>query len=149
MKLVVAGSRGFHRPRYLKVLEEAIKQFEIEHNVTVTEIVHGGNMQSADFLGWLYASRYGLAVKVFPANWDKYGKRAGILRNLEQAEYGDGLVTLWDGTSPGTKHMQDAMKEKNKPVLSTFVPHETEEDKVKFISSFPLDDSKTVIKSIK
>lgn len=103
-------------------------------------------MQSADYLGWLYGSRFGLPVKVFPADWERYGKRAGILRNFEQAEYGEGLVTLWDGTSPGTKHMQDAMKIKSKPVLTTIVLRETEEDRIKFISSFPPNDDETVVK---
>lgn len=148
MKLVIAGSRGLHKPRYLHTLNLAIKQFELLNSVVVSEIVHGGNMQSADFLGWLYASEKNLPIKVFAANWEKYGRRAGPIRNREMLDYGDGLVALWDYQSPGTKHIITIMQEANKPVfIEKVVP--TVDDATKFISSFPPSEVKTTIKSIK
>lgn len=147
MKLIVAGSRGFHRINYLKELELAIHEFEAANNFVTTEIVHGGNMQSADYLGWVYGAQTGLPVKVFNADWDAHGKRAGILRNIEQGEYGDGLVTLWDGLSPGTKHMQDFMKSKSKPVYSHIIPLLDIPKKPQF--NGPLMDVTTTIKTIK
>lgn len=149
MKLVIAGSRGFHRPRYLKFLEEAIEEFEAEHKVVITEIVHGGNMQSADFLGWLYANGRGIKVTVFPADWEKYGKRAGPIRNTEMANYGDGLVAIWNGVSPGTRNMSLLMKARNKPTLVKVIVDEQFNENVKFRSSFPPSEVDTTIKSIK
>ena len=46
-------------------------------------------------------------MRVFPADWDKYGKRAGYLRNVQMAEYADALLAFWDGESRGTKNMID------------------------------------------
>lgn len=44
-------------------------------------------------------------LKIFPADWDKYGRRAGPIRNREMAEYADALLAYWDGKSRGTKNM--------------------------------------------
>jgi len=149
MKLVIAGSRGFHRPRYLKFLEEAIQEFETTHNVTITEVIHGGNMQSADFLGWLYANQKKIPVTVFPAEWEKHGKRAGPIRNTEMANYGEGLVTIWNGVSPGTRNMQLLMKARNKPVLTKVIVDEKFSENTRFRSTFPPSEEDTTIKSIK
>ena len=43
--------------------------------------------------------------KVFPAQWERYGKRAGPIRNAAMAKYADYGVALWDGESRGTAHM--------------------------------------------
>ena len=53
--------------------------------------------------------------QIYPAQWDKYGKRAGYRRNEQMAEVADGLIAFWDGQSKGTKHMIDIMTEKNLP----------------------------------
>lgn len=31
----------------------------------------------------------------FPADWNKYGKTAGYLRNMQMAEYADALIAFW------------------------------------------------------
>lgn len=54
-------------------------------------------------------------VKSFPANWDKYGKAAGPIRNEQMAKYADYLIAVWDGKSHGTKNMIEQMKKVNKP----------------------------------
>jgi hypothetical protein len=49
------------------------------------------------------------------ADWEKYGKRAGYIRNEEMAKYAKqdeiGIaICVWDGESKGTKHMIDLAK---------------------------------------
>jgi len=39
--------------------------------------------------------------------WRENGRRAGYLRNVRMSECADALIALWDGWSPGTKHMID------------------------------------------
>ena len=70
------------------------------------EIV-SGTARGVDQLGERYALERGLKLKKFPANWDKYGRKAGYLRNKEMAEYARILIAFWDGKSKGTKHMID------------------------------------------
>ena len=108
MKVIVAGSRSVSDYR---IVRNAI----IDSGYDITEIV-SGRAKGADTLGEQYASIKGLDLKMFPANWERYGKRAGPLRNTAMADYADAAIVIWDGSSPGTKNMIDQMKERNKPV---------------------------------
>lgn len=101
MKVIIAGSRNFD-DSYLMM----IKMDKILENLPEVEIVSGG-AKGADTLGEQYAKTYGHGLKIFPADWNKYGKSAGYIRNEEMAKYADCLVAFWDGKSRGTKHMID------------------------------------------
>ncbi len=101
MKIIIAGSRNFNDYNLLKSsCDNLLTQF------TNIEIV-SGTARGADKLGERYAREKGYTIKEFPANWDKFGKRAGYLRNDDMAQYSDMLIAFWDGTSKGTKHMID------------------------------------------
>lgn len=107
MKVIIAGSRTITDE---KVLFKALRECEFE----ITEVVSGG-ARGADKLGENHAACLGIELKIFPANWDEHGKKAGYLRNKEMGEYADALIALWDGQSKGTKHMIDIMNKLNKP----------------------------------
>ncbi len=105
MKVIIAGSREFSNFELLKEkCEELITNEEVE--------IVSGTARGADKMGEEYAKAKGYSIKRFPANWTKYGKSAGYLRNKEMAEYADSAIIFWDGSSKGTKHMIDLAKEK-------------------------------------
>lgn len=79
-----------------------------------------GAARGVDTMGENIAFIQGIPVKSFPADWDKYGKRAGYLRNREMGLYADVLLAVWDGSSRGTKMMIDIMQELKKPVFIHF-----------------------------
>lgn len=121
MKVIVAGSRSI---RLYKVVENAInKAFnhwmandpENWKLYTQPTIISGG-AQGVDFFGELYAKKHSLPLEIFPANWDEFGKKAGILRNKVMGEHADRLIAVWDGQSKGTKQMITYMQGLNKPV---------------------------------
>ena len=64
-----------------------------------------GKAKGSDTLGEQYAKEHGYEVQYFPADWNRYGKVAGYIRNTTMAKNADALVAFWDGESPGTKHM--------------------------------------------
>ncbi|MCP4437524.1 MAG: DUF2493 domain-containing protein [Aureispira sp.] len=100
--IIVAGSRGFKDYPFLRnILHAVIDEGEKGDEV---EIVSGG-AKGADSLGEVYAKEFGYSTTKFPANWKKYGRAAGYIRNEEMAEYAAELVVFWDGRSSGTKHM--------------------------------------------
>lgn len=101
MKVIIAGSRSFND--YSLLYNVCYFELSIYNNI---EIVSGG-ARGADSLGEKFAHDNNYKLKVFPAKWDKYGKRAGYLRNREMAQYADVLIAFWDGESKGTKHMID------------------------------------------
>jgi hypothetical protein len=84
--------------------------------VPITEVVSGG-ASGVDKLGEQFALLKGLPCRVFPADWDKFGKIAGKLRNIEMADYADFVIALWDGMSPGTAHMIATGCAKGKPAI--------------------------------
>lgn len=111
MKLIIAGSRSINDEYHVL---EALDKSDIEIN-TVTMIISGG-ANGVDSMAEDIAHYFHIPFKLFPADWSKYGKRAGMIRNNEMARYGDNLVSVWDGKSKGSQHMIDAMKKLSKPV---------------------------------
>lgn len=47
----------------------------------------------------------GIEVECFPAEWSRYGSRAGVLRNEKMLEHPEveHFVAFWVGNSPGTR----------------------------------------------
>ena len=99
MKTIIAGGRDVTNFNH-------VRQAVLDVGWAITEVVSGG-ARGADTLGEKWAEMAAVPVKRFPADWDRYGKRAGYMRNEEMANYGECLIALWDGESRGTKHMID------------------------------------------
>ena len=97
MKVIIAGSREITD---YDAVESAVKNSGFD----ITEVV-SGTARGVDRLGERYARENNIPLKLFPADWNLHGKKAGPLRNIEMAKYADGLVALWDGFSNGTRHM--------------------------------------------
>jgi hypothetical protein len=108
MRVIIAGSRGC--PTWLLV-RRAVRLSEFE----VTEVV-SGTARGVDQFGEKWARKNNIPIKRFQADWDKFGKRAGYLRNQEMAHYADALVAVWDEHSKGTKHMVSLMLSESKAV---------------------------------
>ena len=102
MKTIVAGSRGVTNPKHLI---DAL----CECGWWPTEVV-SGTARGADQMGeaWAYSNR--VPVRRFPADWNRHGKIAGMLRNAEMANYAEALIALWYGESRGTKNMIDTAR---------------------------------------
>jgi hypothetical protein len=104
MKVIIAGSRTINNHRI-------VAQAVIKSGFLVTEVVSGG-ANGVDRCGEWYADANKLKIKRFLAEWHKYGKKAGAIRNALMAEYADALVAVWDGVSPGTKMMIEMAEKK-------------------------------------
>lgn len=105
MKVIIAGSRIFNEDLIIINTAIAMSAFKVD------EIVSGG-ARGIDRLALKYAQLIDMPYKVFPADWEKNGRKAGYLRNIQMAEYSDALIAIWDGKSKGTKHMIDIAKKK-------------------------------------
>ncbi len=99
MRVIVAGSRTYtNRNKVYKVLDKLYAQRKD------IEIV-SGLAKGPDLFGKDWADSNNVKVHKFPANWGKYGKRAGPIRNEEMAKFSDALIAFWDGESRGTLNM--------------------------------------------
>ena len=112
-KTIIAGGRDFMDYNLLK---EKVNKILQEKKVTHKIVIISGCARGADTLGLRYASENAFDVEEYPADWDKYGKKAGYMRNVEMAKNADALIAFWDGKSKGTKHMIDIATERNLPI---------------------------------
>lgn len=100
MRVIIAGSRNFND--YL-LLERTMKI--IKDKGIIIEEVLSGTARGADALGEKWAATKRIPLKRFPAEWEKYGRSAGIKRNYTMVNNAEGLVAFWDGKSKGTNHI--------------------------------------------
>ena len=102
MRTIIAGSRDITDSEFLN---SAIS----ECGWTISEVI-SGCANGAYKLGEIWAAKNNIPIKKFPANWSKWGKSAGMIRNAEMLKCGQALIALWDGKSRGTKNMIDISK---------------------------------------
>jgi len=138
MKLIIAGSRSIDEARAYKEIALLIGR-DGPHPLEVSEIVSGHApaskrllrpgpastyaerwssdvvVRGVDHVGEIYARRHSIQLRLFPAEWQTLGKRAGMVRNSAMAEYADALLARWDGKSPGTRNMIETMRKLGKP----------------------------------
>ena len=105
-KLIVAGGRDFSDYNLLCHRLDSLLRAKDPKDIVIVS----GGAQGADKLGERYAEKRGLRVEVYEAEWNRFGKRAGYLRNSQMADNADGLVAFWNG-SAGTKNMIDIATE--------------------------------------
>lgn len=94
MRVIIAGSRDIAD---LSLVDKAMKESGFK-----PELVLSGCARGVDKLGEMWAARRSIPVRLFPAEWNKYGRGAGKKRNSQMVENADALVAIWDGKSSGT-----------------------------------------------
>lgn len=52
----------------------------------------------------------------FPADWNRYGRAGGMVRNGLMVTQADAAIFFWDGTSPGTAGCIELAKFKGIPI---------------------------------
>lgn len=119
MKVLISGDRRWGKwSSELKNYSDSAQVVLVSRviwSLPESSIVIEGEARGADELSRIYAEERGLEVRKFPADWDKYGKRAGPVRNLQMLDDGrpDILIYFHDdlANSKGTGHMvREAMK---------------------------------------
>lgn len=101
-RVIIAGGRNFNDYGFLRdKCDEVLADRIPSGNVVIVS----GHAKGADLLGERYASEHSLRCELFPANWEKYGRSAGPIRNREMANHADALIAFHDGSSKGTGNM--------------------------------------------
>ena len=112
---LIVGSRTFND--YSLLIKECDYYLS---NYTDIVIVSGG-AKGADTLAKRYAQDKGYEYIEFPAEWEKYGKSAGYIRNDEMHRFiadmsNRGVIAFWDCKSKGTAHNFELARKYGNPI---------------------------------
>lgn len=108
MRVLVCGSRDW--------TNQARMYARLARLPDGSTILHG-TARGADRMAATFAEGWGFNVEHWPADWKKYGRRAGIERNVDMLDTEPDLVlAFWDGQSRGTKHTITEAKRRGIPV---------------------------------
>jgi hypothetical protein len=114
MNLLIAGSRAF---KDYNLLIAEIDKFIASHFKDQEIIIISGGAVGADQMGERYAASKGYKCQRFPADWKKYGKAAGPIRNKQMVDISDAAAIFWNKVSPGTRNTLNLCKDKQIPLL--------------------------------
>lgn len=107
LHVLICGGRHFKDYDLLKatVTKAVISRgFQLQN----AEII-SGNCLGADMLGERYAKEHNTALKLFPAQWKRFGKAAGPIRNKLMIDYIDSfknkvVIAFVSPSSKGTRN---------------------------------------------
>jgi len=99
MKTIIAGSRDYSSVASIYSVLDA--QLLVR---PITEVI-SGTARGPDSIGAIWAIERNIPVTYFPADWGRYGRGAGHIRNAQMAEYAEAVIIFWNGISSGTANM--------------------------------------------
>ena len=123
MKILVTGDRNWdinpelHKERIRYVLKRVVA--DALNSAQEVTIIHGA-ARGVDTLAGQVASELGLNVEAYPADWEKYGKAAGPIRNRKMLDLKPDLVLAFHNDltkSKGTAHCIKEAEKMGFPVI--------------------------------
>ena len=107
MRIIVCGSRHWTNVERIRRILAALP--------SDTVIVHGA-CQGADMIADTVAKQLGMETEPYPADWGRYGRSAGPIRNKQMLDAGTGMVIAFHNglmQSKGTKNMVKMARDAN------------------------------------
>ncbi len=83
-----------------------------------TVIIHGGARGADEMAGKMAEDILGMEVEVYEADWERYGRAAGPIRNKRMLDEGkpDLVIAFMKPESKGTKNMVEIAEKAGVPV---------------------------------
>lgn len=119
-RILICGDRNWsNKKRLFDVMISIIRKHD-------TECIIEGEARGADLMGKEFAEYYRLLVHKYPADWTKFGRTAGMIRNKQMLDEGKPTMVIGFhndiSSSKGTKNMLDISK---KAGIKTLIVTET------------------------
>lgn len=110
-RVVVTGGRNFRDHKFLAAC--------LRQATPISVLAHGG-ASGADMLAGAWARERRIPLRVYEANWYRFGRRAGPERNARMLDhFAPDLVVAFEG-GPGTANCIRAADERGVPVWKTW-----------------------------
>lgn len=111
MRVLVCGGRDFTDTA------SAYRELDRLHREYAFDVVIEGDAKGADRIAGYWARKNRVDNLKFPADWTRYGKRAGYMRNRQMLDEGKpDLVVAFPG-GRGTTMMMELAREAGVPLL--------------------------------
>ncbi|KKN72637.1 hypothetical protein LCGC14_0408790 [marine sediment metagenome] len=119
MKALICGDRNWTD-------KETIRQYLSELKAAgYTEIIEGG-ARGADTIAKEEALKLHLSTNHFPAQWDKYGRSAGYIRNRVMLDQKPDIVVGFHKDIANSKGTADCLKEaKRRGIITVLIEYKT------------------------
>lgn len=124
--LLISGSRSlatFPQEQIFYVFDMIFKKFKFNPHEGDRLLVGGAkgiDMMALNYLHYLGMTNnkaYNYRYIIMKADWDKYGKAAGPIRNKEMVKKCTKGAVVWDGESPGSRHCLGEIKKADKLIF--------------------------------
>lgn len=126
-RLLVCGGRTYGTRISKETGKEEVNQEEVDRLFRILDLVRRtirrplvvieGEQRGADLLARRWAEENQIEVDPFPADWRKYGKAAGYIRNTQMLREGNPTAVLAFPGGKGTKMMVDIAHKSGIPTL--------------------------------
>jgi hypothetical protein len=116
MKVVIAGCRDYADYNEAKCFID-----ECLLNINEDIVILSGCANGADKLGERYAVENNLGIERYPAQWERFGRAAGPIRNKTMVENSDLIICFWDSKSRGTKSLLSLAEKYNKTIKIKYI----------------------------
>ncbi len=107
MIILISGSREYPDLEFVKKFVDGLPNDTILLN---------GKARGVDNAARNEALFNNLIVQDYPADWNKYGKAAGFIRNHIMVDLAEYVICFWDGESHGTQDVIDYTLQLEKPL---------------------------------
>jgi YspA, cpYpsA-related SLOG family len=101
-KILVCGDRNWSN---YWIIHDVLSK--LDRNTTII----AGHARGADIMAETIAAELGMKVISIPANWEKYGKRAGPIRNRMMLDLEPDLVIAFHNNLEESKGTKDTVNE--------------------------------------
>jgi len=120
MNILICGSRDWNDFTTIKTYLEEVKNTNNLLQKPIT-IIHGG-CKGADSIAGYLATQLGFQVRVFKADWNKYGKAAGPIRNKQMLDEGQpNVVVAFHDALENSKGTLDMVSRARKSEINVIV----------------------------
>ena len=109
MRVLITGGRKFDDIQLLETTLEDVHKSE-----AISVLIHGA-ASGADTLAGNWAARHDIQVVACPADWKRYGRAGGPMRNREMLELSPDILVAFPG-GKGTADMVSAAEQKGIPI---------------------------------
>lgn len=117
MRIVIGGCRDFNDDAlFSQQVSRILASYPLSETVFLS-----GHCSGADELAERYASEHGIQTELYPADWQRYGRAAGPIRNEQMVMQADCVIAFWDGKSRGTKSLISFAQKHNKILYIVYI----------------------------